>query len=117
MHGYLAISIQHDLPTDAPVQEMKKIRPSAEHDRLTVVRHFAGSDISMYYPDHIKEVVTLDNLRVPFMTDGKFKTQSFRSKDPQFKTNTNRLPALRYERSRFRQRQIGDPGHARQIPR
>ena len=147
MRGYLTISIQHDLPTDAPmvtkvgelyvgrqpqylrgianikfaVEEMKKVQPSADYDRLTVVGHSAGADISMYfakmYPDHIKEVVTLDNLRVPFMTDGRFKTQSFRSKDPQFKTNTNRLPALRYERSRFRQRQIGDPGHARQIPR
>ncbi len=34
------------------------------------------------YPEMIKKVVTLDNLRVPFMTDGKFKILSFRSKDP-----------------------------------
>ena len=111
MRGYLAISIQHDLPTDAPmvtklgelyvgrqpqylrgianikfaVEEMKKVQPSADYDRLTVVGHSAGADISMYfakmYPDHIKEIVTLDNLRVPFMTDGKFKILSFRSKD------------------------------------
>ena len=44
-----------------------------------------GGDISMYfakqYPDEIKKVVTLDNLRVPFLTDGKFKILSFRSKD------------------------------------
>ena len=31
--------------------------------------------------------MTLDNLRVPFMTDGKFKILSFRSKDPVFKTD------------------------------
>ena len=44
------------------------------------------------YPDHIKEVVTLDNLRVPFMTDGRFKILSFRSKDPQFKTDPGVVP-------------------------
>ena len=122
MRGYLAISIQHDLPTDAPmvtklgelyvgrqpqylrgianikfaVEEMKKVQPSADYDRLTVVGHSAGADISMYfakmYPDHIKEVVTLDNLRVPFMTDGRFKILSFRSKDPQFKTDPGVVP-------------------------
>jgi hypothetical protein len=56
-----------------------------------------GGDISMYfakmYPDHIKKVVTLDNLRVPFMTDGKFKILSFRSKDPVFKPDPGVVPA------------------------
>ena len=122
MRGYLAISIQHDLPTDAPmvtkvgelyvgrqpqylrgianikfaVEEMKKVQPSADYDRLTVVGHSAGADISMYfakmYPDHIKEIVTLDNLRVPFMTDGKFKILSFRSNDTQFKPDHGVVP-------------------------
>jgi hypothetical protein len=120
--GYLAISIQHDLPTDPPmvtkvgelyvgrqpqylrgianirfaVEEMRKVQPNADYDRLTVVGHSAGADISMYfaklYPDQIKKVVTLDNLRVPFMTDGKFKILSFRSKDPQFKTDPGVIP-------------------------
>src|SRR4029079_1814014 len=75
MRGYLAISIQHDLPTDAPmvtkvgelyvgrqpqylrgianikfaVEELKKVQPSADYDRLTVVGHSAGADISMYF--------------------------------------------------------------------
>ena len=44
------------------------------------------------YPDQIKKVVTLDNLRVPFLTDGKFKILSFRSKDPQFKTDPGVVP-------------------------
>ena len=122
MRGYLAISIQHDLPTDAPmvtklgelyvgrqpqylrgianikfaVEEMKKVQPSADYDRLTVVGHSAGADISMYfakmYPNHIKEVVTLDNLRVPFLTDAKFKILSFRSKDTQFKPDPGVVP-------------------------
>jgi len=44
------------------------------------------------YPDEVKKVVTLDNLRVPFTTDGKFKILSFRSKDPQFKTDPGVIP-------------------------
>src|SRR5471032_2886982 len=73
--GYMAISIQHDLETDAPmvtkvgelyvgrlpqymrgianikfaVEEMKKVQPNADYDRLTVVGHSAGADISMYF--------------------------------------------------------------------
>ena len=120
--GYIAISIQHDLPTDAPmvtkvgelyvgrqpqylrgianikfaVEEMQKVQPNADYDHLTMVGHSNGGDISMYfakmYPDQIKKVVTLDNLRVPFMTDGKFKILSFRSKDPQFKTDPGVVP-------------------------
>ena len=122
MRGYLAISIQHDLPTDPPmvtkvgelyvgrqpqylrgvanikfaVDEMKKVEPNADYDHLTVVGHSAGADISMYFakmhPDLVKKVVTLDNLRVPFMTDGRFKILSFRSKDPQFKTDPGVIP-------------------------
>ena len=120
--GYLAISIQHDLETDAPmvtkvgelyvgrlpqyqrgianirfaVDEMKKAEPNADYDHLTMVGHSNGGDISMYfakmYPDQIKKVVTLDNLRVPFITDGKFKILSFRSKDPVFKADPGVVP-------------------------
>jgi hypothetical protein len=120
--GYIAISIQHDLPTDAPmvtkvgelyvgrlpqyqrgianirfaVAEMRKLQPHADYDHLTMVGHSNGGDITMYfakmYPDEIKKVVTLDNLRVPFMTDGRFKILSFRSKDPQFKTDPGVIP-------------------------
>jgi pimeloyl-ACP methyl ester carboxylesterase len=76
---------------------MKKVEPNADFDRLTIVGHSMGGDISMYfakmYPDQIKKVVTLDNLRVPFMTDGKFKILSFRSKDPVFKPDPGVIPA------------------------
>ena len=44
------------------------------------------------HPDEIKKVVTLDNLRVPFLTEGKFKILSFRSKDPQFKPDPGVVP-------------------------
>lgn len=120
--GYLALSPQHDLPTDPPmvtkvgelyvgrlpqilrgvanihfaVSEMKKVEPNADYDKLTMVGHSMGGDITMYfakqYPDEIKKVVTLDNLRVPFLTEGKFKILSFRSKDPQFKTDAGVIP-------------------------
>src|ERR1700712_1348347 len=120
--GYLAVSIQHDLETDAPlvtkvgelyvgrlpvyqrgvanirfaVDQMKQLHPAADFDHLTMVGHSNGGDISMYfakmYPDQIKKVVTLDNLRVPFMTDGKFKILSFRSKDPEFKPDPGVVP-------------------------
>jgi hypothetical protein len=120
--GYIAISIQHDLPTDPPMvtkvgelyvgrqpqylrgvanimfatEEMKKVQPNADYDHLTVVGHSAGADISMYFaklhPELTKKVVTLDNLRVPFITDGRFKILSFRSKDPVFKTDPGVIP-------------------------
>jgi pimeloyl-ACP methyl ester carboxylesterase len=78
------------------VDELKKLQPNADYDHLTMVGHSNGGDISMYfakmYPDEIKKVVTLDNLRVPFMTDGRFKILSFRSKDPVFKADPGVVP-------------------------
>jgi hypothetical protein len=44
------------------------------------------------YPARTKRVVTLDNLRVPFVTNGRFKILSFRSKDPIFKTDPGVIP-------------------------
>ena len=121
--GYLAMSIQHDLPTDAPlvtkvgelyvgrqpqylrgvanikfaVEQMRNVQPNADYDDLTLVGHSAGADISMYfaklYPERTKKVVTLDNLRVPFVINGRFKILSFRSKDPVFKTDPGVIPS------------------------
>jgi hypothetical protein len=121
--GYLAIAPQHDLPTDPPmvtkvgelyvgrlpqiqrgvanikfaIEEMKKVQPHADYNKVTMVGHSMGGDISVYfakqYPDEIKKVVTLDNLRVPFLIQGKFKILSFRSKDPQFKTDPGVIPS------------------------
>ena len=120
--GYMVVSPQHDLPTDPPMvtkpgelyvgrlpqilrgvanihlamQEMKKVQPNADYARVTMVGHSMGGDITMYfakqYPDEVKKVVTLDNLRVPFVTAGKFKILSFRSHDPQFKTDPGVIP-------------------------
>jgi hypothetical protein len=43
-------------------------------------------------PGLVKKVITLDNLRVPFLTDGKIKIISFRSKDPVFKPDPGVVP-------------------------
>ena len=121
--GYLAVSIQHDLPSDPPmvtkvgelyvgrlpqyerdianirfaIEQMKKVQPNADYDHLTMVGHSMGADVSLYfakmYPEKVTKVVALDNLRVPFMTDGKFKILSFRSKDPVFKPDPGVVPA------------------------
>jgi hypothetical protein len=120
--GYMVVSIQHDLETDEPmvtkvgeeyvgrrpqynrgianikfaIDELKRVQPNSDYNHLTMVGHSNGGDISMYfakrYPEMIKKVVTLDNLRVPFVTDGKFKILSFRSKDPVFKTDPGVVP-------------------------
>jgi hypothetical protein len=40
----------------------------------------------------VSKVVTLDNLRVPFVLSDKLKILSFRSRDPNFKTDPGVLP-------------------------
>src|SRR6201992_1504362 len=146
--GYMVMSIQHDLPTDAPmvtkvgeiyvgrltqiergvanikfaVAEMSKAEPNADYDHLTVVGHSMGGDISMYfakqYPDRVKKVVTLDNLRVPFVTSGKFKILSFRSHDPVFKADPGVVPSsdecekdgITVVNTNFQHNDMRDPG-------
>jgi Chlorophyllase enzyme len=120
--GYMVVSIQHDLETDEPmvtqvgeeyagrrpqynrgianiifaIDELRKLQPNSDYSHLTLVGHSNGGDISMYFakrhPDLIKKVVTLDNLRVPFVTEGKFKILSFRSRDPVFKADPGVVP-------------------------
>jgi hypothetical protein len=122
--GYLVASIQHDLPTDAPlmtkegslyvgrlgvyergeanilfaIDKLKKIESHADYDHLTLVGHSNGGDISMFFaqqhPELVRRVVTLDNLRVPFVTDdSRLKILSFRSHDEHFKTDPGVLPS------------------------
>ncbi|RJF77866.1 alpha/beta fold hydrolase [Rhodopseudomonas palustris] len=120
--GFLVASIQHDLPTDAPlmttqgslyvgrlkvyergekniiftIDQLKKRIPYADYDHLTLLGHSNGGDISMFFaqqhPELVRRVVTLDNLRVPFVTSGAAKILSFRSEDPHFKTDPGVLP-------------------------
>jgi hypothetical protein len=120
--GYLVASIQQDLPTDPPlitrvgqpyvgrrgvyekgeanilfvVQQLKKLQPNADYGHLTLVGHSNGGDTAMYFakqhPELLSKVVTLDNLRVPFVLSDKIKILSFRSKDPKFQTDPGVLP-------------------------
>jgi hypothetical protein len=120
--GYLVASIQQDLPSDPPlvtkiglpyvgrldvykrgeanilfvIGELKKIQPHANYDHLTLVGHSNGGDIAMYtakeHPELVSKVITLDNLRVPFVLHDKMKILSFRSSDPNFKTDPGVLP-------------------------
>lgn len=121
--GYLVASVQQDLPTDPPLvtkvgmpyvgrlevyqkgeanilcvlNEMKKRHPNADYAHLTLVGHSNGGDTAMYFakehPSIVSQVVTLDNLRVPFVIRDKLKILSFRSDDPQFKTDPGVLPS------------------------
>jgi len=120
--GYLVASIQQDLPTDPPlvtkiglpyvgrlavyqkgeanilfaVKELQKRQPHADYHHLTLVGHSNGGDIAMWcatqHPEMVAKVVTLDNLRVPFVLSGRTKILSFRSKDPNFQTDPGVLP-------------------------
>jgi hypothetical protein len=120
--GYLVASIQQDLPTDPPLMtqvglpyvgrrevyekgeanilfvlgQLKTLQPNADYDHLTLVGHSNGGDIAMFcakqHPELVSKVVTLDNLRVPFVLNNNLKILSFRSKDPNFKTDPGVLP-------------------------
>jgi hypothetical protein len=120
--GYLVASIQQDLPSDPPLvtkvgqpyvgrlpvyqkgeanimfvlTELKKREPNADYQHLTLVGHSNGGDIAMYcakeHPELVTKVITLDNLRVPFVHGSKVKILSFRSDDPNFKTDPGVLP-------------------------
>ena len=120
--GYLVASIQQDLPSDPPLMtkigmpyvgrrgiyirceanilfvlgKLQKLQPNAIYDHLTMVGHSNGGDVSMYFakehPELVSKVITLDNLRVPFVLSNRMKILSFRSKDPQFKTDAGVLP-------------------------
>jgi hypothetical protein len=125
--GYLVASIQQDLPTDPPLVtkvglpyvgrrevyekgeanilfvlgQLKKLQSNADYKHLTLVGHSNGGDIAMYcakhHPELVSKVITLDNLRVPFVLSDKLKILSFRSNDPNFKTDPGVLPAAQHD--------------------
>ena len=99
--GYLVASIQQDLPTDPPLmtkvgrspmlagapsttrdeanilfvlEALRKMKPHADYNHLTLVGHSNGGDVAMtvpkQHPDLVSKVITLDNLRVPFAPQG-----------------------------------------------
>lgn len=119
--GYMAVSIQHDLASDAPLvtqpgepfvgrepvyvrgdenieyvlHRLSRIQPNADLHHLIMIGHSNGGDIAMYFAAHhpslVKDVVTLDNLRVPL--EGPFKILSIRSRDPNFVADGGVVPS------------------------
>jgi predicted esterase len=119
---YLVASIQQDIPSDPPlvtkiglpyvgrravyekgeanilfvVEKLRELQPHADYDHLTLVGHSNGGDIAMFcakhHPEIVSKVITLDNLRVPFVPSKNMKILSFRSKDPNFTTDPGVLP-------------------------
>lgn len=146
--GYLVASIQQDNPGDPPLMtipgqpyvgrtgvyekgeanilfvlnQLKKRQPDADYDHLTLVGHSNGGDTSMYFakmhPELVAKVVTLDNLRVPFVENAKMKILSFRSDDPNFKTDPGVLPtaaqtiknSIDIIRTKFQHTEMSDRG-------
>src|SRR3569623_40407 len=128
--GYLVASIQQDLPSDPPLMtktgqqyvgrrevymrceanilfvlgQLKKLHDNADYDHITLVGHSNGGDVSMYvarqHPELVSKVITLDNLRVPFVVSGHMKILSFRSDDPNFRTDPGVRPTPEQARSR-----------------
>ena len=76
--------------------QLKKLQPNADYNHLTLVGHSNGGDVAMFcakqHPELVSKVITLDNLRVPFVLSDKMKILSFRSTDPNFKTDPGVLP-------------------------
>ncbi|MBX3487776.1 MAG: alpha/beta hydrolase [Candidatus Paracaedibacteraceae bacterium] len=94
-HGYFVVSIQHDLETDKPlpikgnlfetrkplwergvenisfvIEKLKKTKPELEFNKIILIGHSNGGDISMMfatvYPKMVSKIISLDSRRHPF---------------------------------------------------
>ena len=110
--GYFAVALQHDLPEDTPMpdtgdiatdrgpywekggesimfvaQELSSRFPKHDWSSLTQIGHSNGGDIAALYtsrhPDRVRELITLDNRRVPLPFSSSFRVLSLRSSDQQ----------------------------------
>ena len=111
-HGYLVASIQHQLPDDEPlptsgnpyevrmpnwqrgvgnilfvIRELKTLRPDVDLGSLLLVGHSNGGDTSMLFarehPKLAREVISLDNRRMPIPRTRRPRILSIRSSDQQ----------------------------------
>lgn len=126
-HGYFVASIQHELPTDAPMplvgqpqlvrrpnwergvqnilfvrQALHRRYPRVDFDRLLLVGHSNGGDVSMLFaqehPRLVRRVVSLDNRRMPFPRARRPRVLSLRSSDQVADSGVVHTPA---EQRRF----------------
>lgn len=108
--GYCVISIQHEvktdekLPMEGNLQELRKpfwdrgvenmrfaikniseTHPQLNFNDLTLIGHSNGGDIASNYtfsfPDSVKNLITLDNLRMPLPKNGSISVMSLRASD------------------------------------
>jgi pimeloyl-ACP methyl ester carboxylesterase len=108
--GYLVVAVQHDLPTDDRMpntgnivrdrtpywergtesiqfvtRELAQQRPTFDWSSLSLVGHSNGGDIASLYasrhPERVRELVTLDNRRVPLPPAALTRILSLRSTD------------------------------------
>jgi len=108
--GYCVISIQHEVKTDDKlpmegdlqqlrqpfwdrgvenirfvVNEMDSIRPKLDFQHITLIGHSNGGDIvanyAKLYPDSVKNLITLDNLRNPLPLNGSISVMTIRASD------------------------------------
>lgn len=109
-HGYYVVSIQQDLPTDAPMpltgniyqtrypfwergvqtmlftrQAIYQRNPTLKRRHLLLVGHSNGGDMVMLFaqehPGLVEKIISLDNRRVPFPRQRRPRVLSLRSSD------------------------------------
>ena len=109
-HGYVVVSIQHELPGDEPLamkgdlqvlrrpnwergvenirfvmKEMQRLHPELDRDHISLIGHSNGGDISVLFghedPSLVEKVVTLDNRRMPFRRASRPRLLSLRASD------------------------------------
>lgn len=108
--GYFVVSIQHELPTDSlmptsgipqivrrpfwdrgadnilfVIQSLKQLYPELDFNRITLIGHSNGGDITALfpqkYPNIVSKIITLDNRRMALPRTIIPKVYSLRSSD------------------------------------
>ena len=108
--GYFVVSIQHDLKTDLELaqtgslyerrkpmwergvanilfvqKKLRQTKPYLDLDKITLIGHSNGGDITMLfvttYPELVTKAVSLDSLRMPFPRKGQVPILSLRAND------------------------------------
>lgn len=109
-HGYFVASIQHDLKTDKPlpknghlfekrkplwergvqnilftIGELKKVEPKLDLNKVILIGHSNGGDISMLFatlhPDMVSKIISLDSRRYPFPRNPDIEVLRFGASD------------------------------------
>ena len=88
---FYRFSLERHVPADHLLRQIDAVLDLSTLRRRLAPYYAAGGRPSID-PELISKVITLDNLRVPFVLSDKMKILSFRSKDPNFQTDPGVLP-------------------------